>query len=231
MGSMRRRDYGSLIMWSAVVVSMPRWAGAFIAADTVTISPIVDEVLHLANLVAGAAMGPIEVLGAAYLLDAWGKMKPRKTWNAKSLDHRWKVLTVFVAGLFILMPLILSPYIYVRMNSLSLAALPAWFQAVWSIAVVWSPAFLVGGVAVAREGLVTSDGPYAGAYAGIERAEPAVPTVRKRAEQANPLYECEACGRSFGSGQGLNAHRRFCTGALGMNGQGVKDGVHGDQVN
>lgn len=146
-------------MWSAIAVSMPRWAGAFIAADTQTMPLWVDNGLHYLNMFSGVGMGLIEVLGTAYLLDAWGKMKPRKTHNAKSLDQQWVILTFFVGGLFILMPLILSPYIVARMNNKALSDIGgSLFHIVWSIAVVLSPAFIVGGVAVARDGLVGVSG-------------------------------------------------------------------------
>ncbi len=149
------RDYGGVIMWAAVLVSAPRWAGAFIAADTAAMPPLIDGLLNYANMLSGLAMGPLEVIGAAYLLDAWGRMKPRKTHNAKRRDQRWLILTGFVVGLFLLMPLILAPYIVARMNQATVAAVvPTWFQYAWAVAVVLSPAFIVGGGAVARDGLV-----------------------------------------------------------------------------
>lgn len=150
------RDYGTLLMMAAFVVAIPRWAGVFISSDTATMPAIISDVLHYINFVAGIGMGFIEVLGAAYLLDAWGKLNPKKTWSAKHYDHRWKVLTLFVAGLFALMPFILTPYVVARMTGESVAnALGAtWVQYLWSAAVVMSPIFVIGGVAVAREGLV-----------------------------------------------------------------------------
>lgn len=149
-------DYGTLLILAAFIVAVPRWAGVFIASDTATIPTSVSDVLHYVNLVAGIGMGFIEVLGAAYLLDAWGKLNPKKTWNAKHYDHRWKVLTVFVSGLFVLMPFILTPYIVARMTGTNVAdALGnTWIKYLWGAAVVMSPIFVIGGVAVAREGLV-----------------------------------------------------------------------------
>jgi hypothetical protein len=158
-----RVNYGTFLMWSAVLVALPRWSGAFIAADTAVMPPAVDQALHILNLASGFGLGIIEVVGTAYLLDAWGRSRPRKTWNAKSLDHRWKILTAFVVGLFLLTPLILGPYVYVRMNGSTLSSLPDWFQGLWAIAVVLSPAFIIGGVAVADQGLVpVQDQPVAG---------------------------------------------------------------------
>lgn len=152
-------DYGKLLMWSAVIVSAPRWAGAFISADVVSIPSWVDAALHYGNLVSGFGMGLLEVLASAYLLEAWGKMKPRKTHNAKSRDHRWVVLTVFVVGLFVLMPFILAPYVVSRMTAVPIgeAISSSFWRYGWAVAVVLSPAFIVGGVAVASGELVGNE--------------------------------------------------------------------------
>lgn len=153
------RDYGTVLVLSAMLVSIPRWAGAFIAADTLTMPELINTVLHYLNLISGVGMGLVEVLGTAYLLDAWGKMKAKRTHNAKHVDQRWLILTGFIVGLFVLMPLILSPYIVARMNGQPLASIASnSFQYVWSAAVVLSPILIIGGVAVARDGLVGSSG-------------------------------------------------------------------------
>jgi pyruvate/2-oxoglutarate dehydrogenase complex dihydrolipoamide acyltransferase (E2) component len=153
------KDYGKLLMWSAVLVSMPRWAGAFISADVAQIPTWVDTALHYGNLVSGFGMGLLEVLASAYMLEAWGQLKPRKTYNAKSLDHRWVVLTVFVAGLFLLMPFILAPYVVSRMTAVPIgkAISNEFWRHAWAVAVVLSPAFIVGGVAVASGDLVSGE--------------------------------------------------------------------------
>lgn len=152
-------NYGKVLMWSAIIVSMPRWAGAFISADVSDIPNWVNEALHYGNLLAGFGMGFLEVLAAAYMLDAWGKMKPKASWNAKSYDHKWKILTSFIVGLFILMPLILAPYIVSRMTAVTIgeALNHSFIQYIWSIAVVLSPAFIVGGVSVANGELVENE--------------------------------------------------------------------------
>lgn len=150
-------NYGKVLIWSAIIVAVPRWAGAFIAADVAEMPPMVSEFLHWANLIAGIGMGFLEVIASAYLLDAWGKMKPKASHNAKSYNHRWKILTIFVIGLFALMPFILAPYIVARMTDQTIAqALGnyATLNYLWAFAVVLSPAFIVGGVAVANDDLM-----------------------------------------------------------------------------
>lgn len=158
-------NYGKVLIWSAIIVAVPRWAGAFIAADVSEIPQKVSEVLHYANLVAGVGMGFLEVVASAYLLEAWGKMKPKASHNAKSYSHKWKVLTGFVIGLFALMPFILAPYIVSRMTDVTIAQAlgnSAILSYGWAVAVVLSPAFIVGGVAVANEDLMeTAEAPKA----------------------------------------------------------------------
>lgn len=210
MKNRANREYGQVIMWAAIIVSAPRWAGAFIAADTAAIPPLVDGALQYLNMVSGFGMGLIEVLGTAYLLDAWARMKPRKTWNAKHLNQRWLILTGFVAGLFLLMPIILAPYMVARMNGTTVAAVaPAWFEYVWAVAAVLSPAFIIGGVAVARDGgLVARSQPAPAADVGLSAKNKPVGKPTPAAKQAEERFACPQCDRSFGSGQALNAHQR-----------------------
>lgn len=210
-----RLDYGQVLMWTAVLVSMPRWAGAFIAADAHSIPHLVDEALNYLSILSGFGMGVLEVVATAYMLDAWGRMKPRKTWNAKSLDHRWKVLTGFIVGLFVLMPFILAPYLVSRMaeqtiqQALGSSVLLSYL---WSVAVVLSPAFIVGGVAFAREGhmLPASQPAVSGAESGKEPAQSSSKPAKQPKEPEPELFECPLCHREFGTQPALNAHQQWC---------------------
>jgi MFS family permease len=184
-------NYGKVLMWSAIIVSMPRWAGAFISADVSDIPNWVNEALHYGNLLAGFGMGFLEVLAAAYMLDAWGKMKPKASWNAKSYDHKWKILTGFIVGLFVLMPLILAPYIVSRMTAVTIGQALQYsiVQYVWSIAVVLSPAFIVGGVSVASGELIENETENKPAKA-TKKAQPvAQPAQPKTQPDSNHLPE------------------------------------------
>lgn len=150
-------NYGRLLLWAAVIVAVPRWAGAFIAADVAEMPAWVSEGLHIASLVSGIGMGILEVVAAAYMLEAWSRLKPYASHNAKSINYRWKILTGFIIGLFVLMPFILAPYVVSRINSSGIGEALGGnntYIYVWSIAVVLSPAFIVGGVAAASDDLV-----------------------------------------------------------------------------
>lgn len=204
---MKTWDAGKWLMVAAVLVSMPRWAGAFISADVETLPDVVSQGLNTLNVAAGLAMGFLEVAAAAFMLEAWGKMKPKATWNAKGYSHRWKVLTGFIIGLFVLMPFILAPYMVARMTGQTVAGVLHYtgIMYAWSVAVVLAPAFVIGGVAVARDNSPT---------ASTEPALKPAPKKESKPEPAPvpalPRYECPHCVRPFGSMQALNAHQRFC---------------------
>ncbi len=144
-------NYGKIIILSGIVVAVPRWAGAFIAADTHTIPTAVSTALEFANIIGGFGMGILEVAGIAYMLGEWGQMKPRKTHNAKHLDWRFVVLSILLTISVMMTPIILSPYVIARMNGSPLAdTLTGGWQVVWALAVTLAPALVSGGVFVAE---------------------------------------------------------------------------------
>lgn len=215
---MKTWDAGKWLMVAAVLVSMPRWAGAFISADVETLPDVVSQGLNTLNVAAGLAMGFLEVAAAAFMLEAWGKMKPKATWNAKGYSHRWKVLTGFIIGLFVLMPFILAPYMVARMTGQTVAQVLHYtgLMYAWSVAVVLAPVFVIGGVAIARD---------TGQAASTEPAPKPAPKKESKPEPA-PVpapasFVCDDCKKPFGSVQALNAHQRFCAGKL------VKAGSNG----
>jgi MFS family permease len=119
-------------------------------------TPGVELVLNYGNLVSGFGMAVLEPVAAAYFLDSWGRLKPKRTHNAKSYDHRWKLLLGFIIGLVVLMAVIQVPYIVSRMTGETITSTLHYegFFFVWGFAVVISPAFIVGGVVVADDKMI-----------------------------------------------------------------------------
>jgi len=154
-------DLGKVLLWSAVLVEAPRWAGAMLAADVSEIAPWMSTTLNVANSFAGAFMGILVVVATAYLFDALRGMKPATTLRRKSGDvtkANWRFwgLAGFAFGLLALTPFVLGPYIVSRMTGETIAAVltnPFW-QFTWAVMVVVAPAFVIGGVAFAQPGLV-----------------------------------------------------------------------------
>lgn len=157
----RGMDLGKVLLWAAVAVEAPRWAGAMVAADVSEIAPWLSYTLNVLNAVSGVAMGVVVVVATAYLLDALRHTPPtisvrRKNETVEKRNWRFGGLMVFVAGLLALTPFVLGPYVVSRMTGLTIAEVlkDRTWQYMWAIAVVLAPAFVVGGVAFAQPGLV-----------------------------------------------------------------------------
>lgn len=144
---------GNILLWSAIAVGAPRWAGAMLAADVGSISPGLSQLLHVLNTISGLAMGPLEVLAMAFMLDSLRKQKP--TYRDK-VNFRWWGVLGFSVGLLALTPAILAPYIVSRINSTGISGVvtTTGWQFAWSIAVTLAPVFIVGGVAFAQAGII-----------------------------------------------------------------------------
>lgn len=158
-------DLGRLLLWSAVGVEAPRWAGAMLAADVSEIAPWLSAGLNVANTFSGVAMGIVVVVATAYLLDALRSTPPtltrrRKEGVLEKANWRFWGLLVFVIGLLAMTPFVLGPYIVSRMTGETIAQVleQRFWEYAWAVTVVVAPAFVIGGVAFAQPGLVTVGG-------------------------------------------------------------------------
>jgi hypothetical protein len=177
---MRRRgmDLGRVLLWSAVVVEAPRWAGAMLAADLKDVDGWLSSALNTGNTMAGVAMGLVNVIATAYMLDALRHERPvisvrravasrrgmgdargtlaRPTVMVEKANWRFYGLLVFIAGLLALTPFVLAPFMVSRMTGETLATVlrSAQEQYVWAVTVVLAPIFVIGGVSFAQPGLV-----------------------------------------------------------------------------
>jgi hypothetical protein len=172
-------DLGRLLLWAAVIVSAPRWAGAMLAADVNHIQDWLSAFLNGANTLSGLGMGILEVVATAYLLDALRKERPTitrfrtilSTKNTKDHEGKeikekkeivranWRFYGIlgFVIGLLGITPVVLAPYLVSRMTGQNIEAVLrtlAW-QYAWAVTVAVAPVFVVGGVAFAQSGLVS----------------------------------------------------------------------------
>lgn len=159
--SSKGMDLGKVLLWSAVLVEAPRWAGAMLAADVSEIAPWLSAFLNASNTFAGVAMGVLVVVATAYLFDALRGIKPTITYRRKSGDitkanWRWWGMAGFAFGLLALTPFALGPYVVSRMTGETIARVLAerTWQYAWAVTVVVAPAFVIGGVAFAQPGLV-----------------------------------------------------------------------------
>lgn len=147
------RDYSQLLIVAALLVTLPRFAGAFIAADMTTIPDWVSTALSVGMGISGLGMGILDVLGVAYVFDGWRRSMPG---NGKPWPFRYKILTGFVAALFVVGIGILSPFTVSRMRGHTMSVtLPGFLGWLWSVLVIASPYLLIGGIVTGQSGIVT----------------------------------------------------------------------------
>lgn len=186
-------DLGRVLLWSAVLTESPRWAGAMLAADMHRVDGWVSYGLNIANIFSGLAMGLLNVVAMAYMLDALRHELPTRTTRAGKTNISlkfWGILG-FVVGLILLTPVVIAPYLVARMNGLDVAGVLTDRNAQfgWSIAVVIAPVFVVGGVAFAQNGLVklSGDSPVSEKAPG-EMPEP-IPEPAPAPGEREPVYK------------------------------------------
>lgn len=181
---------GRALIISAVVVSVPRYAGAFLVADAGSVEGTFSEMLAFANAIGGAFMAPLEVIGAVFLLASLGDIKRKTVYVRNKERHekwneRWVGVAAFTVALHLLAPIILSPYVVSRvMNTTVASALQSSYLLVylWSFAVVIAPILVIGGVEFTGYGLVS--GAAHGANSGKKDARTSAPVGQETGKKS-----------------------------------------------
>jgi MFS family permease len=189
-----KHDYSRLIIFAALVVTVTRYIGAFVASDVGEITGTWSVILTVLMAISGIGMGVLDVLGLAYVFDGWRRNLPGA---GKKWSSRFDVLTAFVVGLFVVGLAILTPFTMSRVNSASMSETlgnGVWW---WSLAVNLAPILIIGGVTFSQAGfvMIRED-----AQTSAHDA-PHVP--------ASPAHVCKQCGVSCDSQQQLAAHTRW----------------------
>lgn len=150
-------DYSDLLIWSAAIVTVVRYAAAFIASDVGEITGTLSQAITWLMGLSGLGMGVLDVIGGTYLFDGWRRSMPAvdKRWSS-----RFKVLTVFVFALMLTGVMILVPFTMSRVTHSSMAVILdsdtklTW----WALLVNLAPYLLIGGVAVGNQVVSVSSG-------------------------------------------------------------------------
>lgn len=147
-------DYSQILIWSAILVTTARYAGAFVSSDVGELTGPMSEGMTILMLITGIGMGLLDVLGGAYIFDGWRRAIPRA---GQRWSFRFKVLTFFVFSLFLVGLWILVPFTMSRVSQQSmievLGSSGFWFIS-WSIAVNIAPYLLIGGVVSGQSNVV-----------------------------------------------------------------------------
>jgi hypothetical protein len=176
---------GPAILLGTLLVSVPRYASAFIQAEP----PLFG--LPTAPIT-GLGFGLLLELGLYYVIDSWFGAKRR------GLNLHW-LLLLGVGAQLVLGPVIVAPAIvgHLRTQPGELGAVltnPATLWA-WAVVVAAAPALLLAAVAAAS---------YLREPASKSQQQPA--TSERRA--ATVRYACATCGLAFATQPALNAHQR-----------------------
>ncbi len=160
-----RVSIGTALIWVAAFVNAPRYAGAFMYSDVQNVPPVVMQLLEWANITAGLAMGLLEVVSMALLMDSLRRTPFSITWKVKGKPDRriwnirWFITAFWGIGLIVLAPLILVPYMDARSTSQSMHELMLEFLtpenylsglSAWNLFVVLAPIFVIGGASFAQ---------------------------------------------------------------------------------
>lgn len=140
-------DYSELLIWAAALVTVVRYAAAFIASDATEISGTLSEIITIAMGISGLGMGVLDVIGGAYLFTGWQKKMPA---NGQAWSFRFKVLSFFAIGLIVNGIFILIPFTMSRVAGVTIHHIlgDGGLLFGWSAVVNIAPYLLIAGVAV-----------------------------------------------------------------------------------
>lgn len=140
-------NYNELLIFSAALVTVVRYAAAFIASDATEIGPTLSLIITYAMGLSGLGMGILDVIGGAYLFTGWQKKMPK---NGDPWSFKFKVLSFFAIGLIVNGILILIPFTMSRVAGVSIHHIlgDGVLLFGWSAVVNVAPYLLIGGVAV-----------------------------------------------------------------------------------
>lgn len=153
----KTHDYSQLLIVSAALVTVVRYAAAFVASDMGQITGDLSHIITFFMGFTGLGMGILDVLGGVYLFDGWRRVMPR---TGDKWSFKFKVLTCFVFGLMGAGICILVPFTVSRVSEKSLFQVlgdTGWLW-LWSSFVNVIPYFLIGGVATGNK-LISEDAP------------------------------------------------------------------------
>lgn len=186
-------DYSELLIWAAALVTVVRYAAAFIASDATEISGTLSEIITIAMGISGLGMGVLDVIGGAYLFTGWQKKMPA---NGQAWSFRFKVLSFFAIGLIVNGIFILIPFTMSRVAGVTIHHIlgDGGLLFGWSAVVNIAPYLLIAGVAVGNN-IVT------------------IETQKPTNEQANdsPNGSQEANDSTNGSDEKTNVPRTYKT--------------------
>lgn len=150
----KKPDYGQIMIFMAIAVGLPRWAGAMMTADGIDISVgWLSDVFTIANGLSGFGMAVLEVLAVGYIFASLREQTAFEGWRP---NPKFWGSAVFGIAILALIPFILTPFMlsHLRAEELTITLAGLNLELGWLLAVVVAPLLIVGGVAFARAGIM-----------------------------------------------------------------------------
>ena len=171
----------------AVVTATPRWVGALLAAEGLSVPRSWLPWWTIASVIFAAAMAGVEGWSFAYVFAAWRRAQGRTA-------TRLIILAVASAAVFVVVG---APYVAAQVRSVPIGDVLSADAAlyVWSACVFASTIMIVASVGYAQKTPSTTQ----------QRR-----TVTEPPTQTEPdkPHKCAICGASFAKQQGLAAHSK-----------------------
>lgn len=143
------KDFATLLIVSAAIVTVVRYAAAFYASDAGEITGEISLIMSTAIGFSGIGMGLLDVFGGLYLFEGWRRSMPA---SGKPWGFRFKVLSAFVLALMVTGVLILVPFTVARVSHKGMAeVLTGPWLVWWAVLVNVAPYLLIGGVATGNK--------------------------------------------------------------------------------
>lgn len=152
----KKQDYGQLMIFMAIAVGLPRWAGAMMGADGIELTGWLADVFKIAYGVSGLGMAVLEVLAIGYI---FASIRSQPMFQNRKPNLKFWGSAIFGFLILALIPAILTPFMFAQIGEQSLLASLDELGITWAwlLSVVLAPLLIIGGVAFAREGLMEFD--------------------------------------------------------------------------
>jgi len=155
---LKKKQYSTMLLWSAALISVVRYAGAFMASDVGSITGLASEALIILMGITGIGMGILDSIGSAFLFNGWRISMPK---SGAKWPFRFKILTFFVFtlildGIIILVPFTVSRVLGQGMGTVlgEVSTIGVWW---WALAVNIAPVILIGGIMSGNANMITDD--------------------------------------------------------------------------
>jgi len=144
---MKLKDWADRLIWATVLISVVRYAAAFVASDVGQITGTPSNILTFFLSLTGLGMGILDTIGGGLLFNGWSRVFPK---TGQSWSLRFKILTLCVftlifSGLFILVPFTMSRLAHESVLN-ALGGKSSFWSWVWSFMVNLIPYVLIAGV-------------------------------------------------------------------------------------